>query len=300
MGRVPRLRGSKMKKLFLTTALALLPVGAFAADLPKRAGAPAPAPMMVAAHNWTGFYAGVHAGYGWGEADFGITPGGSWVGDPDLAGVTSAASGSPRISGALGGIQAGYNYQMNNVVLGVEVDVSASGVNGRFATGSFNGAAAGTADVYSARGEAGADWFATARLRFGIAADKALFYVTGGAIITENNFSHSINFVNTTGFVALPVTSSSGGANAGSNSRVNFGWVVGAGVEYALSQNWSAKLEYLYADLGSNAVSSRYAQTSPSVANFDIRHREDKTLSIVRVGLNYKFGGSAAPVVARY
>lgn len=282
-----------MNKMLLATAAAIsaFSMSAMAADQPYKQSVAAPA-------SWSGFYAGLNGGYGWGNAKFSIVPGGSWVGDPDLAGVTSAASRSPRINGVLGGVQAGYNFQMNNVVIGIEADFSASGAKGRFATDNFNGVSSGT---YSARGEAGADWFGTARLRFGIAADMALFYVTGGAIINENNFSHSINFTNVAApLVALPVTPVGGGANAGSNSIVNVGWVVGAGVEYALSANWSAKVEYLYADLGSNSVSSGYAQTTPTAANFDIRHREDKTLSIVRAGLNYKFGGSAAPVVARY
>jgi outer membrane immunogenic protein len=289
-------------KCFLSTVLvAASAFGAIAADLPSRTPPSPPAPVFAQSHNWSGFYVGANVGYGWGHADFSITPGGYWVGDADLDGVTSAATRRSSIDGIVGGLQAGYNWQVGSLVIGVEADANLSKVSGGFSSPTFNGLYSGT---YTARGAAGSDWFSTIRLRFGFAADRALFYVTGGLAIVENHFSHSVNFQNEGKVVGLPITGPDGGANAVSRSTVNYSWTLGGGVEYALNQNWSAKIEYLFVDMGDNAASSRYSSSvcnSPcSNLDFDLRHREKKHMNVVRFGVNYKFGGGAAPVVARY
>jgi outer membrane immunogenic protein len=287
-----------MKYTLSAAFIAAMSVGAVAADLPSRVPAAAPALVIAPAYKWSGFYLGANAGYGWGHANFNIAPGGAWVGDPDLAGVTSAATRRTGIDGFVGGLQAGYNWQFGAMVVGVEADVNLSDVSGGFASPTRQGVVTGT---YSARGDAGSDWFSTVRVRFGFAADRALFYVTGGLAIADNNFSHAVSFQNVGQVPGLPITGPGGGANAASNSTVNYGWTVGAGVEYAVHQNWTAKVEYLYADLGDNAASSGYlSQQCQLNCQFDLRHSEKKHMNVVRVGVNYKFGATAAPVVARY
>ncbi len=192
-------------------------------------------------------------------------------------------------------------------MVGVEADVNLSGVAGGFASPTQKSRRSGS---YSASGEAGSDWFSTARLRFGFAADRTLFYVTGGLAIVEDHFSHSLHFQNYRKShhhrkaQNLPITGKAGGANAVSRSIVNYSWTLGGGVEYALNQNWSAKIEYLFVDMGDNAAASRYASrvcNSPCrTSNFDLEHREKKYMNVVRFGLNYKFGDRTAPVLARY
>ena len=124
------------------------------------------------------------------------------------------------------------------------------------------------------------DWFGTARGRIGfLPAERILLYATGG--LAYGNFSGSS--------WTLPM-------NIGTWSKLNAGWTVGAGVESALGANWSVKFEYLYMDLGN--VGGSYCGPVGSETS-EVRFNTKFTDNIVRVGLNYKFGGPAA-VVARY
>ena len=91
----------------------------------------------------------------------------------------------------------------------------------------------------------------------------------------------------------------------GSYSGTKLGWTVGAGGEWKFAQNWSAKLEYLYYDLGSATYSSLLAFTAPPGFNPPgygsvLSHTTKFNGHIVRAGLNYHFGGGAGPVVAKY
>ena len=250
--------------------------------------APASPPIFT----WQGFYAGVHVGYGWGNGKFGIAPGTNWIGDPDLAGVTAAATRNANISGALGGVQAGYNYQSGKLVFGVEVDASALGVRGNFQSATFNGVVAGS--TYSSGGSLGSNWLVTVRPRIGVAMDRALFYVTGGLAIADNRFNHHIDFLNTQFLcdgdcVRLPLTPAGGGSgtNAASKTKTIASWTLGAGVEYAVTDKISLKAEYLYVNLGKSSAVSTYID--PNLAPWRITHKESKNLNIVRVGLNFLF-----------
>jgi outer membrane immunogenic protein len=130
------------------------------------------------------------------------------------------------------------------------------------------------------------DWFGTARGRIGyLPAERILLYATGG--LAYGNFSGSS--------WTLPM-------NIGTWSSLNVGWTVGAGAEAALGNNWSFKVEYLYMDLGNVGGSSATvvvpaggAPGSTTSYLFNTKFTDN----IVRVGLNYKFGGPAA-VVAKY
>ena len=132
-------------------APAVLVPSAQAADLPGRGGALSPAPMFVQnAYSWTGFYAGVNAGYGWGKFN------------------RNASAIMANTTGGVLGAQAGYNYQFGSLVVGLEGDLNASWENGN------RSPAVGVAT----RGSL--DWFGTLRGRVGFAADRALIYATGG------------------------------------------------------------------------------------------------------------------------
>ena len=216
-------------------ALALLAtsLGARAADIP--------APVykgvrsVVAYYNWTGFYAGINAGYGWGTSDW------------DLGGVGVGVSNKPQ--GFLVGGTLGYNYQTGSFVWGLEADIAWSAIKGSVDCGL--GLTCETANK----------WFGTARGRLGYAFDRFLPYITGGAAFgaLEANINPAL------------ATSSS--------TRV--GWTVGAGLEYAFLGNWTAKIEYLYVDLGNfNTPFTAPLQNS-------VGFKEN----VVRAGLNYKFSG---------
>ena len=201
-----------MKKFLLAgAALLALSGAASAADLTYE---PAPAPVepivTEAAFNWTGFYVGVHGG-----ALFG-----------DFTGDLDGLSGT----GGLIGAQAGYNYQIDHWVIGVETDIAYSSLS----------------DV------ADLEWLGKTTVRGGYAWDKFLLYAKGGVAYGDIKFADE--------------------------SQWNVGWTAGAGVEYAFTNNITAKLEYNYVDLGEDDI----GDFVPAVSG-------GATGSSVTAGLNFKF-----------
>lgn len=254
-----------MTKQILGASLvaALMGSTAYAADLP----APMPAPMPVItspapAFSWTGFYLGLHGGYGWGDADVDF----SSVNDGDL-GDTSI-----DMDGWFGGVQGGYNYQMGNFVVGLEADASWSGIDGDSTeTGAVGlGPTAVTIDS-----DAELEWLATVRLRGGFAIDRALIYATGGVAFGQLNYDYNVNDgAGTTYF-------------SGDGDENMTGWTIGGGVEYAATQNVSVKLEYLYTDLGDfdTSTTGTVGAEAADTYSFD----GDVEFHTVKLGVNYKF-----------
>lgn len=214
---------------------------AYASDLPARMPTKAPAPMYTPPFSWTGFYLGANAGWGWTHTSADMILGG---------GPTSFSGNS---NGFLGGVQAGYNYQMGSFVAGLEADFQGSTNRGDV---TFGGAAApGVATLKT-------PWFGTVRGRLGFAADRWLLYVTGGGLYGENKLDGTT--VATGPF---------------SSSATYWTWTIGGGVERMLWDRWSVKLEYLYAGNPSNTASPPGATS--------ISTKSD--MNIVRAGLNYHF-----------
>lgn len=159
-------------------------------------------------------------------------------------------------SGAIGGVQIGYNRHFApNWVLGYEVDFSFADLRSTSALG----ANITTLDI---------DRLGTARTRLGYAQGPWMFYATAGLAW------------------AKPLITIAGGARI---DRPQVGYAIGAGLEYALNRNWSAKFEYIYADLG---------ETNTFIAGAVVN--TDLTMSVVRVGLNYRFANWDAPVATAY
>jgi outer membrane immunogenic protein len=159
---------------------------------------------------------------------------------------TPAVSVDPQ--GGLVGGTIGYNYQTGSWVWGLEGDFDWADIKGDTTCG------LGTCETKS-------DWFATARLRVGYGGSgNWLPYITGGAAFADVKATNSL------------LTSA---------SKNMFGWTVGAGVEYAMVTNWSVKVEYLYADLGSFDCGVSCSATVPDNVDF--------TINIVRAGVNYRF-----------
>jgi outer membrane immunogenic protein len=243
-----------MKKFFLaTTAFVLLAAAsAEAADMSVRpAYAPPPAPV----YSWTGMYWGANVGYSWGKSKY----------DATLTGV-GTVSNSQNIDGAIGGVQTGYNYQFGAWVWGLETDFQASGQKG---SSTFTG----VLPLTSITTDDKLDWFGTVRGRLGVlATPNILFYGTGGAAY---------------GLVKNSATITVAGLSAvASSSDLRAGWTAGGGVEGALGGGWSAKVEYLYLDLG------RTERTFSGLGLGTIAtETRETTDNIVRVGLNYKWGG---------
>jgi outer membrane immunogenic protein len=282
----------------LASAMLLGGIGAAcAADMAVKA-VPYTAPVPV--FSWTGFYAGANAGYAWGTSQIVAGLGGAWVNylgvpgalDPDYAGVTSAATRTLHPSSFTSGVQAGYNYQINRFVIGVEADANYLGLRKSYTTGPLLGAQG--PGTYSVTAASTADALFTLRPRVGIAFDRNLVYVTGGLAASTFVFSQNISYLNPR-LNFLPFTTAAGGANAGSASSTKVGWTIGAGFERMLNDNWSVKAEYLYVDLGTQSFASSYTDLQPAV--FTVQHRDSLTTNILRLGVNYRLGG---PVVAKY
>jgi outer membrane immunogenic protein len=215
--------------------------------------------------NWTGVYVGVNGGFTYGGSD--------WTDS-----VTGGSSDYFSTMGFVFGGTVGANYQAGPWVFGVEGDGDWADSNGygTFTTTSTTGLCAGGCITNNS-------WLATARGRVGYAFDRFLVYGTGGAAFgnIQAHFSND------------PVTTS-----------METGWTAGGGLEYALGSGWSAKAEYLFVDLGNGSCTTDCAIQnpaalgnpdpnasplgSPTIPNIAVKFNE----SVVRAGLNYKFGGS--------
>jgi outer membrane immunogenic protein len=178
--------------------------------------------------------------YSWQGLYIGVNGGGGW-GNSTWTGV----SNDFNTSGGLFGGQIGYNWQFGQTVLGLETDIQWSGIKG-------SGACAFGCETKN-------NWFGTARGRLGYAYDRFLPYVTGGLAYGNIEANPSFGFT--------------------SASTTNAGWTVGAGVEFALMQNWTAKVEYLYVNLGDFNT----AVSAPGFTNVDF------TANVVRAGVNFRF-----------
>lgn len=169
-------------------------------------------------------------------------------GESDWTGASGAAS--PKPEGFLAGGTVGYNLQTGHWVWGIEADIAYSDMNER---------AVGTGICAAPGCETKNSWFGTARGRIGYAWDRWLPYITGGAAFGD-----------------IEATTAAGR----SEDEVQVGWTVGLGIEYAFMGSWSAKLEYLYADLG-NLDCSAATCTTPTEVDFKA--------NIIRAGINYRF-----------
>jgi outer membrane immunogenic protein len=254
----------KTRLLGLLAATALTTAGisaASAADLPVRA---APPPIIAAApiFTWSGFYAGVNAGWGWRDDDQETVV---LTGPGVPGGLVGTLEFDEDNGGFTGGGQIGYNWQFGSFVVGAEADIqwadtgdqdavfiAGPGNAGEFAPGEFEGAA---------------DWFGTVRLRAGVAFDRVLVYATGGLAYTEDNT----------------------------------GWTAGGGVEWALPVNWFGSsavtfgVEGLWVSIdqdddGDGRVGTFTPTGGTPVNVFLPQNNDEQDFFVARAKLNFKFG----------
>jgi outer membrane immunogenic protein len=263
----------------IATVFAPIAIGpAVAADIPMRAPA---APIMAPAFNWTGFYIGGNVGYHWDRDE--VTTAANPVGwtVAGAAAINGVTGGSVNPRGIMGGGQIGYNWQVgSNFLLGFEADANAlAGTSSRLVT---NFTVINPADVFTTSAQS--TFLATVRGRAGFAADRVLFYVTGGLAVGTVKFADSFGSFGNTDIASV------------NTSSTRTGWTAGGGIEWAFDNNWSVKAEYLYVDLGRTSTLIPSCTTCAIGSDIGVNHRY--TESIARLGVNYRFGGG--PVVARY
>ncbi|GAB6843352.1 outer membrane immunogenic protein [Methylorubrum rhodinum] len=298
-----------MKKLLTSfAAFTALTTVASAADLPRRAAPPIFTPVPV--FTWTGFYAGINAGYGFGVQDSRDPTLVATIDPRVISGVGVggfAYDNGGRQDGFVGGAQIGYNYQFtpgSGIVVGIEADAQYADLGGRDGRAGTCGVAGvacaftGTAalqpgvTLINPTGLQGLDFFGTVRGRIGYAFDRVLFYGTGG-------FAYG----------------SFGGGRAVDADDFKTGYAVGGGVEYALptdsflnffrSSAVTLKIEGLYVNFDGNQSRYGFANANGTIVNatplpnfnagtssviFNNFARRDNDFAVVRAGLNYKFG----------
>ena len=226
-------------------ALCATALNSYGADTPWRGAVPGRvAPLYgPVGFNWSGFYVGVQGGYGFGDANA----------------RTIVPGASLDIDGWLAGGQIGMNWQPAGSpwVLGVEVDSAFSALDG-----SVSATAAGATATVSSE----VQYLGSARLRAGLATDKLLTYVTGGLAWANNEVTGSASF--------------RGLSASLSDDQTHVGWTVGGGLEWVFAAQWTAKVEYLYTDLGEKTYFSNV------LGGFD----GDLQFHMIRAGVNYRFG----------
>jgi outer membrane immunogenic protein len=258
-----------MAKLLAVLCAALgLTTSAFAADLPVAPPPRAPVvyvPPVLPVYNWSGIYLGINGGYGFGSSE--------WTDPLNPSSLTtggSTSSGNFNTNGGLIGGTLGVNFQTGGFVFGVEGDWDWQGLQGT-SNSPFCGAIFTSATAPVSAGldcETKSDWIATIRGRAGYAADRVLFYGTAGG--AAGNVQTGLNTLSL-------------------QSNTEYGWTAGAGIEWAFADNWTAKVEYLFVDLGNSTCNTpaNCGFDTTTVANNSVKFTE----SMVRAGVNFKFNG---------
>jgi len=251
----------------------------------------APVPPV---YNWTGFYIGVNFGGSFGRSSTDFT----------IAGLPFAST-SQRMDGVLGGLQAGYNWQMGRGLFGWETDIQATSQRGSSTLTDFIPGVPGTPDIppipcdhidgpntpcKTGTGTPGIPgtpaipavnavianhntlpWFGTFRGRIGFTpAEHWVVYVTGGLAYGDVSTSETLNVNGTNVFL--------------NSTALRLGWTAGAGIQKAIANGWIVKLEYLYIDFGN--VTDTLIGIAPITPVATSSHVTD---NIVRIGFSYGF-----------
>jgi outer membrane immunogenic protein len=290
--------------VFASVALLVLVVGAETACAADRApdviypanypAAPVLYPAATAPFTFTGFYAGGTVGGVLGGTKYLETPSGGfgpYVSTPPAPGVPALVSPAASVAGVgtsstsprgvLGGLEAGYNWQLGHFVVGVETDFSGWDMSSNSGMSAFGAPPAvlvpllppGRLMTYTSSATVTSNWLYTLRPRVGFANGNMLTYLTAGLAVTNLRFSESI------------ALGAGGPILAGSTSNTVAGWTAGGGVEYALSWNWFIKAEYLYANF-SNQTAPQVVGGFPSLTG---TATANLNANILRGGFDYRF-----------
>ena len=279
IGRSPidRPHPVKLRRIHVATLLAIAAAAPFelssapagAADMPTRAPA-------ARTYNWGGCYIGANGGGAESGSDFTTTVGsGTHLTAADAALVAEGGTSSANGPNFLGGGQAGCNWTSGTWVYGLEGDVDYFRSNPQV----INATATLSDGVtsFTVGQSLTTNYLATVRPRLGVAADRNLFYITGGAAFTKASYTQTY-------FDALVPS----GTGVATGSKFLIGWTVGAGWEYAWTDNWSLRLEYLFTSFagttnGIGAITDAAGGSNPFQGSADL------VIQTARAGVNFKF-----------
>jgi outer membrane immunogenic protein len=269
------------------SAIALIS-SASAADLYRApVGGSLKDPVYAPVDTWTGFYVGVNGGYGWSAGSSSVS---AYADDEGEA--TDSKRKTFDAHGGFGGGQIGYNVQRNRLVYGVEVDLQGAGIDG---SGTVQATAAGDdtiikSTVTTASAKSNLDWFGTVRGRLGYAvAERTLVYFTGGLAFGGVQDSLTLG-VHDDEENATPYNHTT------KKNETRTGYVLGGGIEQALTHSISVKAEYQYLDLGSDRLSDQATLNNIPPSFGSGSATLDHTYHTVRVGVNYHIHDTYEPL----
>ena len=277
--------------------------GAHAADMPLKAK------PVVASPSWTGFYIGGHVGGAFADRSMGYA-GNDAAGQALITGF-DPGTGAPvaqepvrphgvNLSDVTGGVTAGYNWQVSpSWVLGLETDFSGANVRGSGSGTSTLITVGAIAVPQTITSDQRIDWWGTVRARAGVLAtpDVLLFGTAGfayGNVSASSRYgisapgpaNYSLQYNDGSSFSCTENTT----CFAGSQSGVRTGWTAGAGGEWRFARHWTAKLEYLYVDLGRTRVRSTALVAAPGFGLSSYTADFGRTdMHVFRGGVNYQF-----------
>lgn len=256
-----------MKK-FLLAAIGAIAItsSASAADLAARPYAKAPAPMIAAVYDWSGFYIGLNGGGGWSHKCWDIVT--NVLGQPV---VPAVSEGCHNATGGVAGGQIGYRWQTGAWVFGFEGQGDWANLRGSNSPNLLQGAVGGDRTKIDAYG--------TITGQIGYAWNNVLLYVKGGAIVVDERYE---------GFVVAS------GAVFDRASETRWNGAVGAGLDFGVLPNLVIGVDYIHGFMGSRTLNFYFTGVAGAFSRAD-SIRQD--IDIVTARISYKFGG---PVIAKY
>jgi outer membrane immunogenic protein len=228
---------------------------AMAADLPVRTEAPAYYPAVAPIYDWGGGYIGINGGYAFGQSQWGSDA---------LNPSHLSSTGNFHVNGGMVGVTAGVSGQWGAWVVGAEGDFDWQGLKGTSNSPYCTSLIATPAGLSC---KTASTWLGTFRGRFGYAWDRVLVFGTAG--VAGANVQTGLN--------GLPPQTNFG-----------FGWTAGAGVEVAIADHWTFKIEYLFVDLGNVSCNHGYSCGYDGAVNSNSSVKLNENL--IRVGVNFKWG----------
>jgi outer membrane immunogenic protein len=240
-------------------------------------------------NRWAGLYGGLNVGYGKGNADFNsfaapcADVGNCYFNNAaNLTRLSSGGTANLSDSKAVGGLQAGYNWQAGTVVFGIEGDIGQMKMSGTSVSTFDSTDGRNRPTVFGSGVGFSTDWLATLRGKIGVSVTpNVLLYGTAGLAFSRATIAQAYSQQTAlTGFSNVIGTSV---------EDTKLGYTLGAGAEVALDRNWSIKAEYLYVNLGSMDASSKLTDSTSTRTPTNFSSTADLTSSVGRVGFNYKF-----------
>lgn len=251
-------------KAMLVAILMLIPV-LFCEDA-RSAGAP---PTF----SWTGVYVGLNSGVAINDSSYRVSPAGLFSGPAFTANNPLRTDSADFDDAAFtGGGQLGYNYQFGSLVFGLELDANYNGVDESDAVNRALAAPLIGSFIHTVKQKF--DFFGTVRPRIGFTpVDRLLVYGTTGLAYGRIRSRSNVLFT------------AAGDNYIGSTSRTRAGWTLGSGLEFAVTNNWIVRFEYLYVDFGKFS----YSYTNQLFPGFDYSTEIKTREHVLRLGFNFKF-----------